>query len=96
MELNKFIDFDALFNFLYKDQEKALQLHKCEVTNYWNIVNFVEHFKEQFNLLDSDCEFNDDEIIFVFERDLNGSEVQSYYIVFNRQLEDFTECSYYF
>ena len=101
MELNKFIDFDAIFKHLFIEDEEMMQKNKYEAQHYMDILNFVYYQKERFSIFTEECSFDDSEIWFVYEYDANNanesnnqSDTEAFTIKFNRIIEEFTHCEY--
>ncbi len=95
-----------MFYDLVEEHKPILTKHSFEAEHYGRILEFVEYQKTAdltgyYSLDIDDCVFSDRLIEFVFgytRSDANESNTQSswssYYIVFDRLLDEFITCEY--
>ncbi len=100
MELNDFVDFDAMFTELFREQEKTLEEYKYEADRYMIFLSFIDE-KEQFSIQPPECVLTDEYIDFVYgfsHNDANESNNESgwttMFIRYDRILDEFTICEY--
>ena len=98
LEINNYVDFNRLFKDLFEQQKDSLIEYKHEVEHCQKILYFIENMKIEFELMLSECELNDNEILFSFGHfgnDANESNTQSSYarvdITFDISVDEFSE-----
>jgi hypothetical protein len=100
MELNKFIDFDGIFEHLFQEQKEVLRQYVYEATHYGKILSFYDH-KEDFEINVGECEYDNKYIRFVYTQSSNDgnescnqSTTSDYDIIYDFALSEFTSCEY--
>jgi hypothetical protein len=101
LEINNYIDFNKLFNDLFKENEDELIEYQYEAEHFGKILQFNYIAKEKFDLVLDECELDGSTITFVYEHDFNDanesnnqSTTASYVIMYDRILDEFSECYY--
>lgn len=101
MKINDYIDFEKLFLDCIKENKDYMYDYQNDNIIYTNVLNFYNNGKLQFPIDAEESELRDDVIIFVFSEDYNDanesnnqSSWSSVQIVYNRNMELFTDYEY--
>jgi hypothetical protein len=99
-EINQFIDYDAIFDALFKSEETALIESQYEAPHYARVLEFNRQ-RSEFELELEECTISDHRVEFVYIRSLNDANEsnsqpshESYYIEYDFSLEEFSQCDY--
>ena len=100
LKINNYIDFNKLFDNLFKENEYELIEYQYEAQHFGTIIKF-NIIKDEFNIVLDECELDSKNITFVFDKDFNDanesnnqSTTASYVIMFDRILDEFSLCHY--
>lgn len=101
MELNQFIDFDAMLDHLIKENRAELIEYQYEANWYADLLRFMDFEKEHYTLEVEECSYDGKEIEWYYTQSLNNanesnahSDTIAYSIKFSTILNEFTDCEY--